>query len=98
MIDKMNTAISKLNRIIIQLHLAYVFFNCYLTKSVYFGYGIIEISENQEKALRKLCESKFLKKVELSEKFLRAVLYSRKSALGLGLMKLLTIIDALALK
>ena len=94
----MNSIVSKLDQMIIQSHLAYAFFNSYLTKSSYFECRIIKISENQEKALKRINKVAFLRKVELSEKFPRVVLYSRKAVLGLGLMKLSTIIETLVLK
>lgn len=74
------------------------FLNSCMTKSAYFGFRIIKIAENKEKALQKAYEASFLRKVGLSEKFLRVVMCMRKSVLGLGLMKPSTITDMLVLK
>ena len=46
----------------------------------------------------KISELVLLKKLELSEKFPREILYARKSALGVGLLKPSTIITILTLK
>ena len=56
------------------------------------------LTPKQEKILQDISEKTILRKLGLSEKFLREVLYSRKSALGICLIKLSTIIVILALK
>ena len=45
-----------------------------------------------------MCETTILRKLGLSTKFPREVLYSRKSAMGIGLLKPSTIIAILAMK
>ena len=65
---------------------------------VYFGCGIILILDTQEKKLKSIYENIILKKFGLSEKFPHEVLYMRKSALGLGLIKPSTAIELQALK
>ena len=47
---------------------------------------------------KKICKLVILKKFGLSEKFPCEILYTRKSALGVGLIAPRTIIDILALK
>ena len=69
-----------------------------MIKSVYFGYGILELTDNQEKELKKIYEEPLLIKLGLSRNFPRRVLYSRKSALGIGIMKPSTIINILNAK
>ena len=51
-----------------------------------------------ESILKKIYEPVILRKLGLSENFPRSVLYSRKTALGIGLLAPATIIDVLALK
>ena len=69
----------------------------YLITHVYFGCGIIKMSPQQELILMKISEPVLLQKLKLSEKFPREVLYARKIALGVGLMKPSTILSVLAL-
>jgi len=65
---------------------------------VYFGYGIISLIPNQEYKLIKIYEPTILQKLRLSKNFPSRILYARKSTLGIGIMKLSTIVDTLALK
>jgi len=73
-------------------------YNMYLCKKVYFGSGVLSLNQKQEDILKKIYEPVILKKMGLSEKFPRLMLYSRKTALGVGLMSPNTIISTLALK
>ena len=50
----------------------------YMIRSIYFGYGIFELTEVQDKALRLIYERSILKKLGLGEKFPRILLYVRK--------------------
>ena len=43
--DKMKTAIAKLKKTTINAYLTYLIFNAYMIKSIYFGYGIIELNK-----------------------------------------------------
>ena len=65
---------------------------------VFFGCGVIELNKKQEDELRRIYEQPMLIKLGLSRKYPRTALYSRKSALGIGLMKPNTIIAILKLK
>jgi len=96
--EKLREAISKLNNTPMNSRNAYLYYNMYLIKKVYFGCGIIRITRKQENELLKICERPILRKLGLSEKFPRELLYSRKSALGIGLLKPSTIIAILAAK
>ena len=70
----------------------------YLIKKVYFGYGIIKIIPKQEEILMRISEPVILVKLELNKKFPRIILYTRKIALGIEIMKLSTIIVLLVIK
>ena len=70
----------------------------YMIKSAFFGCGVIDITKKQDLALRQIYEEPLLLKLGLSRKFPRKVLYSRKSALGVGIMTPMTIIAILKAK
>jgi len=55
-------------------------------KSIYFGCGIIELLDPQEKVLKKIYKETIPVKLNLGRKFSRAILYVRKSAMGVGLI------------
>ena len=95
--EKMEMAMWKLQNTPVTASNAYLFINMYLTTHVYFGCGIMKLSPKQEEILRKLSKPVLLRKLNLSVKFPREMLYARKSALGIGLMKPSTIVTALAL-
>jgi len=94
----MRYAIAKLQNIVIASPLIYIFFNQYLIKSVYFSCGVIYINKVQKKELMKIYEVPILKKIGLSAKFPRQILYARKAALGVGIIKPCTIINTLVIK
>jgi len=75
-----------------------MYYNVYMIKSVYFRSGIVELNNKQEIELRRIYEELLLIKLGLSRKFPRDILHSRKSALGVGIMKPTTIIDMLKAK
>ena len=75
-----------------------IYFNVYMIKSVFFGCGVIELNPREEKELKRIYEEPMLVKLGLSKKFLRIVLYTRKSALEVGLIQPSTIIAILKLK
>ena len=96
--NKMREAIFKLNNTNMVASNASMYYNMYLIKKVYFGCGVININQRQEEDLKKIYEPVILRKLGLSKNFPRSVLYSRKTALGVGLMAPKTIMDGLALK
>ena len=96
--EKMRVVIWKLDRTPIIISNAYVFFNMYLTSQVYFRYGIVKLMSQQKNILKKISEPVLLKKLGLSKKFPQDILYARKSALGIGLLQLNTILASLLLK
>ena len=75
-----------------------MYYNTYVIKSVYFGCGIVELTNKQEEELKIMYEEPLLTKLGLSRKFPRNVLHNRKSALGVGIMTPKTIIDFLKAK
>lgn len=77
---------------------ATVYYNTYMIRSVYFGCGIITLEPREELELRRIYKGPLLVKLGFSKTYPRNTLYSRKSALGLGLMTLRTIIEILKLK
>jgi len=96
--EKMLKAICKLKNTMIVVSTTSIYYNMYLIKKVYFGYGVLSITHQQEGELKKIYESVVLRKLGLSENFSRVVLYSRKTALRVGLIAPRTIIDTLAMK
>ena len=95
---KINDSIIKLKNMDINSYQASVYYNIYLIKTVYFGCGIIELNDKQERELKRIYKEPILNKLGFSKKFPRNVLYARKSALGIGLMEPNTIIAMLKLK
>ena len=95
---KLNQSITKIMNMDINSFQACVYFNTYMIKSVFFGCGVIELNQKQEKELKRLYEAPMLMKLGLSKNFPRLALYVRKSVLGIGLMQPSTIIAILKLK
>ena len=95
---KMNTSITKMMNMEINSYQAAMYFNVYMIKTVFFGCGIVELNDKQEKELRRIYEEPMLRKLGLSVKFPRTALYSRRSALGVGLMLPSTLIAMLKIK
>jgi len=63
-----------------------MYFNMYVTWSVFFGCGVIELSKAQTEELKRIYESKLSKKLQIGKKFPRLLLYTRKLALGIRLI------------
>lgn len=59
---------------------------------------MFSLNKQQENMLKSMHKPVILRKLKLSEKFPRKVLYSRKSSLGIGLLALRAIVDASSLK
>ena len=95
---KMHKSITKIMNMDINSYQALVYYNIYMIRSVFFGCGVIELHPREEKELRRICEEPLLVKLGLSKKFPWAALYTRKSALGVDLMKPSTIIAMLKMK
>jgi hypothetical protein len=84
--EKIIISITKPMKIDINMQQAYLYFNIYLMRSVFFRSNIIEIIPIQEKELMKIYERLLLRKLGLSKNFSRYALYSRRSALGVGII------------
>ena len=98
MIEKMMELVVKIKKIDIYPSIAYIFFNMYLCRKVYFGYSIVDMNDKQEKELIRIYKPMILKKIGFGEKFLRSCLYLRRTALGIRLIKPRTIMAILVLK
>ena len=97
MIKNMREAIHKLCNTYLLASTAYLFCNAYLIKEVYFGCRVMLITSAQEKILQKICEPVVVRKLKLSKKFQRKVLYVRNSTLRVGLLAPRTITNVLLL-
>ena len=94
----MCSAISKLKAITLYTDSIYLYFNAYLIKSIFFGIGIMHLILKQNKELKVIYEEVICTKLELRSKFPRAILYSNKSSIGIGLIAPETSIAMLASK
>ena len=61
--------------------------------NVYFRYGIIKLSDDEENELRRLYKAMLLSKLGFSVNFPRDVMYVSKEMLGLGFFLPSTMID-----
>ena len=95
---KVNEAVVKLSAVEMNHHQAVMYYNIYMLTSVYFGSGIIELSEEQEKEIMKMTEPALLRKLGLSINFPRTVMYEAHNILGLGFMKPRIMIAAYMIK
>ena len=75
-----------------------MYFNIYMIRTVFFGYGIIDLSVSQDKKIKIIYKLPIVKKLQLGEKFLRAILYSFRSVLEVGLVQPKTYITIASLK
>ena len=89
---------SKLRSIPLMITNTYVYFNMYLITMVYFSYGVLILNPKQEEELIKISEATLLQKLGLSKRFPRKILYTQKSQLGVGILRLSTIMTILSLK
>ena len=95
---KMMDALKKLMVTSVLPHHVHVFYHTYLIKSVYFGCGVIYLTDAQEKELCALQEIPLLRKLRLSTKFPRALMYVNRNSFRLGFLRPKTIIDQLKSK
>ena len=72
---KVNEAIVKLSVVEMNHHQTAIYYNVYMLTSVYFRSGIIELDEKEEIELMRITEPALLRKMGLSVKFLRTVMY-----------------------
>jgi len=97
MVNKMKESITKLMNTLMSAIQTYIYFNMYLTRSVFLC-NIIELTMQQERILIEIYERLILKKLGLSKKFPKVLLCSRRSALGVRLVKSSTYLAMLTLK
>ena len=76
----------------------HVYFNIYMLKIIFFGCGVVILSEMEEDEMKRIHENTTLNKLWLSVKFPREAIYMRKTALGLGLLEPNTVVSILILK
>ena len=95
---KMYRSISKLRSIPLSIANAYSYFNIYLIKHVYFRYEVLQLNQKQEGELMKISEATMIRKIGLSNQFPQKSLYTKKSQLGVGILKPSAIIAILSLK
>ena len=79
-------------------HQTTIYFNVHTITSVFFGSGIVCLTDAQEKELKWIWKEPILMKLGMSKKFTRTASCSRKSALDLELMEPSTITCVLKLK
>ena len=96
--NKLLESMRKLINKEIKMWQVHVYYHIYMIKSVFFGYGVVKLNEKQFRELEKIYEGPMLKKINLSEKFPRTLMYVDKRACGLGLMRPKTTMDILKLK
>ena len=95
---KMITFITKLMNTDINPHQAHVYFNMYVLKSVFFDCAVVHLTKKQIAELKRTYEVPLLRKLQLSTRFPKELLYARKSWLGVGLLALETVLAMLKLK
>ena len=96
--EKLIDSVKKLMMTKITPNQAYVYFNMYMLKSMFFSTGMIKINERQIKEIKQIYEGPMINKLQLSTKFSKALLYSRKAFFGVGLIAPETIIAIAILK
>jgi len=90
--------IKKLTNLEINTFQTYIYFNMYMTQSVFFGCRVISLSDKQNKELKKLYEAPIAKNLGLGEKFPQKIMYSWQSTLGVGLIEPKTYITIAVVK
>ena len=70
MVENMKIVVAKLKETTIYSHMVFIVFDAYIMKSVYFGYGIVELHSKQELIIQKIYRETILKKIGLGKKFL----------------------------
>ena len=85
--QKIANSVKKLIAIEITAYQAYIYFNMYLIRSIFFGYRVVSITDKQEKEPKTIYETPLLNKLQLREKFPRKVLYTRCTVMGVGIIQ-----------
>ena len=75
-----------------------IYFNMYMLWSIYFGYRVVQLIKKQEDELRSIYKGPLIKKLGLSVKYLKYVIYTRILVEGLGILQPKIILAIIALK
>ena len=84
--EKITESIVKLNDTEIKPHSMCAYFNAFLMKKIIFGYGTIELKDQQYRTLNKTNETMTAKKLRLRNNFPRIAPDSKKNAAGARLI------------
>ena len=77
---------------------AYVYFNMYILKSVFFSCAVVHLTNKQIVELKRIYEVPLLRKLQLSTRFPKELLYIQKLRLRVGLLAPETVLVILKLK
>ena len=95
---KVNEAVVKLSIVEMNYHQTVIYYNVYMLTSIYFRSRIIELDEKEEIELMRITEPALLRKMGLSVKFPRTVMYESQNILGMGFIKPSTMIAVQMIK
>ena len=95
---KMITSITKLMNTDINPYQAHVYFNMHVLKSVFFSCAVVHLAKKQIAELKRTYEAPLLRKLQLSTRFPKELLYVWKLWLGVGLLAPKTVLAILKLK
>jgi len=98
MLDKLKQSITTLMSSKINAFQAFIYFNMYMMHSMYFGYCAININKTRWNEICKVYEATMTKKLNLSMTFPRKLLYTHRTAIGIGLLQPHTIVAIAILK
>ena len=95
---KMITSITKIMNTNINLYQAHVYFNIYMLKSIFFSCAVVHLINKQIAELKRIYKVPLLRKLQLSTRFPKELLYIWKSWLGVGLLAPEIVLAILKLK
>ena len=98
MLDKLKQSITALMSSKINTFQAFIYFNMYMMRSMYFRCYMIDINKMRCNEICKVYEATIAKKLNLSMTFPRKLLYARRTVFGIGLLQPYTIIAMATLK
>ena len=84
--EKLLESITKLMRTEVNAFQAFIYFNMYMIRSIYFGVGVMNITKSQEVELKNIYEGPLLQKLQLGEKFPCKLLYAPWNSMEVGLL------------
>ena len=83
---KLKDSIKQVVNTLILYYQAYIYFNTYMVKSIFFGTAIFKLTAKQEEELKNIYEPVILKKLGLSKTFPRKLLYIKKTSISISLL------------